>query len=159
MNYFFSSHQIAEMAMRVEEAGIGFYKRASELAVDEKVKKIFLFLSDAEIGHKNTFRKIMEAEQKNSSEDEYAIDVASNIRHLIEKFEKAAFDLKSAEASTLTVGKCLDVGIHVESRLIAAYRELYEKFIDKFHGMLEKIVSEEKTHLEMLQNVKKQLAL
>jgi rubrerythrin len=159
MKYFFSPHQIAEMAMQVEEVGIGFYKKAAELATDEKVKKIFLFLSDAEIDHKNTFKTIMEAEQKNDSTDEYAIDVASNIRHLIEKFEKAAFDLKSAEASSLTVAKCLDVGIHVESGLIAAYSELHETFIDKFHDVLEKIVSQEKAHLEMLQNVKKQLGL
>jgi rubrerythrin len=101
----------------------------------------------------------METEQKNSSADEYAIDVASNIRHLIEKFEKASFDLKSSESSSLTVAKCLDVGIHVEKGLITAYTELWETFIDKFHSVLEKIVSQEKTHLEMLQNVKKQLGL
>jgi len=159
MSYYFNPYQIAEMAMQVEEAGIEFYKQASEHAVDEKVKQIFLFLSDAEIAHKNTFKTIMEAERKNDSTDEYAIDVASNIRHLIEKFEKAVFDLKSSEASSLTVAKCLDIGIHVESGLIAAYTELHEKFIDKFRGVLEKMISEEKKHLEMLQNVKGQLGL
>jgi rubrerythrin len=145
--------------MQVEEAGIGFYKKAAELATDEKVKKIFLFLSNAEIDHKNTFKTIMEAEQGNDSTDEYAIDIASDIRHLIERSEKAVFDLKSAEVSSLTVAKCLNVGIHVESGLIAAYSELHGTLIGKFHGVLEKIVSQEKIHLEILQNVKKQLGL
>jgi hypothetical protein len=31
MKYFFSPHQIAEMAMQVEGAGIGFYKRQQNL--------------------------------------------------------------------------------------------------------------------------------
>ena len=101
----------------------------------------------------------MEAEEKNDSLDEYSIDIASNIEYLIGKFEKAVFDLKSAEVSSLTVAKCLDVGIHVESGLIAAYSELHEVLIGKFYNVLEKIISEEKTHLEMLQNVKKQLGL
>lgn len=159
MEYFFSSHEIAGMAMRVEEAGIEFYKKAAKFAVNEKVKKIFLFLADAEVDHRNAFKDIMETEQKNDSLDEYSIDIASDIEHLIGKFEKAVFDLKSPEVSSLTIAKCLDVGIHVESGLIAAYTELHEVLIGKFYNVLEKIIGEEKTHLAMLQNVKKKLNL
>ncbi|MFH1209150.1 MAG: ferritin family protein [Candidatus Omnitrophota bacterium] len=159
MGYFFSSHEIAEMAMHVEEAGIEFHKKASEFAADEKIKKIFLFLSNAEIDHRNIFRGIMEAEEKNDSLDEYSIDIASNIEYLIGKFEKAVFDLKFPEVSSLTIAKCLDVGIHVESGLITAYTELHEVLIGKFYNVLEKIIGEEKTHLEMLQNIKKKLSL
>lgn len=157
--YFFSAHQIAEMAVQVEEKGIIFYKKVAELAPDEKIRKIFLFLSDAEVDHKNAFRAIAEAEERRDSLDEYSIDVAGNIKFLIEKFENAVFDLKSTQLSSLNVQKCLNVGISTESGLIIAYTELHEKFIAKFHAVLEKIINEEKTHLEMLQNVKKKLNL
>ena len=159
MGYFFSPYQMAEMAMQVEEAGIEFYKKASEFSKKEKIKKIFLFLSGAEIVHRTIFKTIMETEQGNDSTDEYSVDIASIMRNLIEKCEKIVFDLQSVEESSLTVAKCLDVGIHVESGLIGAYSKLHETFIDKFHSVLEKIVGQEKTHLEMLRNVKKQLEL
>jgi len=59
----------------------------------------------------------------------------------------------------LAVGTCLDIGIFVENGFITLYTELLGTFAAKFHGILEKILSQEKAHLAMLQNTKKGLGL
>jgi len=159
MGYFFSPYEIAEMAMRVEAAGAAFYQKAAKFAPEGKVREIFLFLSNEEIDHQNTFRIIRDMEQKKNTAVEYAIDLAAHIERLIEEYKQGVFDLNPEEISALTVAKCLDIGIRTERGLLTVYTELYETFVDKFHSVLTSIANQEKDHLEALQNVKKELGL
>lgn len=159
MGYFFNPCQIAEMAVQAEEAGIKFYHKAANIATDEKIKKIFLFLAEAEVEHREIIRTILETERWNDTEDEYAVDMAPMVRRLVEKCEKTVFDLDFVEKFPLAVGTCLDIGIFVENGFITLYTELLGTFAAKFHGILEKILSQEKAHLAMLQNTKKGLGL
>lgn len=43
MGFYFSPYRIAEMAMQVEEAGVGFYKYLANRSKDETTKEVFLF--------------------------------------------------------------------------------------------------------------------
>ena len=46
-----------EIAVRMEENGERFYRRAAEIFEDEKTKKLLLALAEDEVAHRKTFQE------------------------------------------------------------------------------------------------------
>jgi len=67
MMYDFNSAEVFKVAIRIEENGAKFYRRAAELQTDPKNKKFLEKLAAMEDTHKSTFTKmssnLMEAEK------------------------------------------------------------------------------------------------
>jgi len=51
----FAASDIVEVAIRIEENGVNFYKFAEQIAKKEAEKKLFAELAEAEVNHKRTF--------------------------------------------------------------------------------------------------------
>jgi len=47
----FSGKEIIEMAIRIEENGVGFYTQACSASKSERIKKLFLSLAEEEKKH------------------------------------------------------------------------------------------------------------
>jgi len=152
----FSAYQIAEMAMTVEEAGVRFYEMLSILATDGKLKDIFMILSKAEVQHKDIFRSIADS-LRNDDPTEYSIDLSSLIETHIDTLKKAAFSMQSFSKVPTNIQDAVEIAINIEKEAIRIYTEMYSTFIEKFHGVLENIINEEKKHLEILTDVKSKL--
>ena len=58
----FAASDIVEVAIRIEENGINFYKFAEQIAKQEEAKKLFAQLAQAEVAHKKTFEKLFARE-------------------------------------------------------------------------------------------------
>jgi len=68
----FAASDIVQVAIRIEENGIIFYKFAEQLAKQEEAKKLFAHLADAEAGHKRTFEKFFASMEKYNPPEQYA---------------------------------------------------------------------------------------
>jgi rubrerythrin len=61
MGILFNADEVFEMAIRTEENGAAFYRRAAELHSDREEVKFLLALAEVEDGHKKTFQEMRAA--------------------------------------------------------------------------------------------------
>jgi rubrerythrin len=61
MSILFNADEVFEMAIRTEENGAAFYRRAAELHSDQEGVKFLLALAEMEDGHKKTFQEMRSA--------------------------------------------------------------------------------------------------
>jgi rubrerythrin len=154
--FYFSPYKIAEMAMDVEEQGAKFYKALAGPVVDEKLKSIFLALSDMELDHKDKFRGIA-ARLRKEDLNEYSVDVTMLMRTHLEKLRRLAFDMSTERKKRPDIAQAIDIAVNIEKQSIKIYSRMYRAFIEKFHEVLLAIIKEEKKHLELLNKVKRKL--
>ena len=156
--YNFSPRQIAEMAMGVEEAGEKFYTKLADVLDDKKLKDIFISLSKAELQHRDIFKSI--ADSFSGEEDsEYSIDLPALMQSYVEKLKDVVFNLQSFSSKPDNMQEALNIAVYTEEEAIRIYTEMYNSFVDKFHNILTKIISEEKKHLKILDEVKAKINL
>ena len=150
--FFFSPYKIAEMAMKVEEAGAVFYEILANSVDDRELRSTFMGLSSAELKHRDKFREIA---QTFNQEDynEYAVDVSALIQPHLDNLRSAAFNLRRQPSD---MSAALAVAINIEDESIRIYTEIRTIFIEKFHPVLSAIIEEEKKHLKMLTAIKLQ---
>jgi len=60
MGISFNADEVYEMGMDIEKNGEAYYRKAAELACDEKARKMFEKLLEAEQDHYQTFRRLRE---------------------------------------------------------------------------------------------------
>lgn len=72
--FYFSLYQIAEMAMKIEEAGARFYAQLARTADREDLRKVFHSLAQAEGEHQKAFARIAD-EFRSAGAQEYSIDL------------------------------------------------------------------------------------
>ena len=58
MSILFNADEVFEMAIRTEENGAAFYRKAAELHSDREEVKFLLGLAEVEDGHKKTFEEM-----------------------------------------------------------------------------------------------------
>jgi len=68
----FTASDIVEVAIRIEENGINFYKFAEQIAKQEEAKNLFAHLAQAEVAHKKTFEGIFAKMEKYDPPEQYA---------------------------------------------------------------------------------------
>lgn len=158
MEYAFSIYKIAEMAMQVEEKGASFLNKFAQKTDDQKIKNVLAYLANQEIQHHKDFKEIRDASAKTGEVDVYVIDIAKNMQVFIDSLKKEAFDQRNFEPE-INIKKCLRVMIFIEEESIRTYQKLKSVFIDKFAPVLERIINEEKEHLETLLKVERGLEL
>ena len=144
MPYYFSTYQIAEMAMQVEAEGAKFYKTLALLVKNETVKNVFTLLADEEMKHKNSFKKIAGAEELRAKEAEYSIDVCQSIQKSLDNLKAEAFRTAGMDMRDVDLKKAIEFAINIEKGGIRVYTEIYDSYLKKFQNILSKIIEEEK---------------
>lgn len=80
----FAASDIVEVAIRIEENGVNFYKFAEQIAKKEDEKKLFAGLAQAEVAHKKTFEKLFAGMEKSNLQESYEGNSANiSVRTLI----------------------------------------------------------------------------
>ncbi len=67
--------------------------------------------------------------------------------------------MQSFSSKPGNIQEALNMAVYTEEEAICIYTEMSNSFVDKFHGILTKIINEEKKHLEILTNVKTKISL
>ena len=80
----FAASDIVEVAIRIEENGVNFYKFAEQIAKKEDEKKLFAGLAQAEVAHKKTFEKIFAGMEKSNPPESYEGEFGAYLRSYVD---------------------------------------------------------------------------
>lgn len=152
----FAASDIVQVAIRIEENGIIFYKFAEQLAKQEEAKKLFAFLADAEAGHKRTFEKFFAAVDKFTPAEQYAGEYSAYLRNYVDNniiFTKEVMDKQLAGVKDTVAA--FDFAMQRELDSILYYHEIKNLVPAAQHDAIEKIIEEERKHYALLCDMKK----
>ncbi len=151
----FSSSEILDMAVRIEENGEHFYRDAAAATNNAKLKELFEYLAEEEVGHVKYFKQLKDSVTDDSSPygpfDPYIEEASLYIKSLADAevftskekgkdYGKIAGDEKAA----------LEHSINMEKESILFYYELLKAIREKDKALMNEIIDEEKIHLRKL---------
>ena len=152
----FAASDIVEVAIRIEENGINFYKFAEQIARQEDAKKLFSQLAQAEAAHKRTFEKFFADMEKYNPPEQYAGEYSAYLRNYVDNnliFTKEIMDRQLAKV-TDTVG-AFEFAMQRELDSVLYYHEIKNMVPAAQHEAIDKIIEEERRHYTMLCDMKK----
>lgn len=157
MPFELSNREIIDIAMGIERRGISFYDVMAKSADDEASREIFESLVEMEREHLDTFRGMLDEIDGQPGEPATA-ERSEYIRALM---DSAVFtdDLITGEMATQadTDIKAIELGIGAEKDSLLFYYEIKDSLPPKIAPLLDRIITEEKTHLWQLSTIKKRL--
>ena len=155
----FTASDIMEVAIRIEENGVNFYKFAEQIAKKEDEKKLFAQLAQAEVAHKKTFEKLFAGMEKSNPPESYEGEFSAYLRSYVDNnliFTKEIMDKQLAKVTD--TNSALDFAIQRELDSILYYHEIKKLVPAAQHEDIEKIIEEERKHFLYLTAMKKGLA-
>ena len=152
----FEASDIVEVAIRIEENGINFYKFAEQLAKQEEAKKLFAHLVQAEVTHKKTFEDIFANMEKYNPPEQYAGEYSAYLRSYVDNnliFTKEIMDKQLANVKDTVAA--FDFAMQRELDSILYYHEIKKLVPPAQHEAIENIIEEERKHYAALVDMKK----
>ena len=152
----FEASDIVEVAIRIEENGINFYKFAEQIAKQEEAKKLFAHLAQAEAAHKKTFEGIFAKMEKYNPPESYAGEYSAYLRSYVDNniiFTKEAMDKELSNIKDTIAA--FDFAMQRELDSILYYHEIKNLVPATQHEAIEKIIEEERKHYAALVDMKK----
>ena len=162
MPYEFNANEIFEIAIRIEENGAQFYRRAAEFQTDVENRQALEKLAAMEDTHKATFEKMRQdlsaAEKKttvfdpNNESSQYLAAMAD--AHGGEGSPAAADKLTGKES----ISEIIDIALDLEKESILFYLGLKDLVPPQYgQDKLDKIIGEERRHIVQLNALRKRL--
>ncbi|HOJ92452.1 MAG TPA: ferritin family protein [Dictyoglomaceae bacterium] len=153
----FSSADLLEMAIHIEEEGEKFYKMLEDKAEKEDLKRFFSFLAIEEKKHAITFKEIYKEIEKEGFISAYPDEEANKYLHAFVDSQVFINWDDMMKRSYFNIEEVLNIAINLEKDSILFYYEL-ERFIpEKDKKILHEIIKQEKNHLLQLTEFKKSL--
>ena len=153
----FEASDIIEIAIRIEENGVNFYKFAEQIAKQEEAKKLFAHLAVEEVKHKKIFESIFAKMEKYNPPEGYEGEYSAYLRDYVDNniiFTKEVMDKELAKVKDTMAA--LDFAIKRELDSILYYHEIKRFVPAAQHAALDQIIAEERKHFSKLSEVKKQ---
>ncbi len=153
----FSAKDVFEFAVRIEENGEKFYRDSARKLANPEIKKLFVFLADEEVRHKQTFEKLaarmgsMQLPKQLDADYKAYLDAYSE--NLI--FTESDTDRKIADIDDERTA--LFYALEKELDTIHYYREIRELIPASEQGLIEKIIDEERSHVVKLAEMKQKI--
>ncbi len=150
----YSLREVIEQAVRTERLGYEFYTRMSkrfERNID--LQKLFKKLAEKEIEHEKTFSALKDTIE--DEEPEGWEDVSEYLRAIVESefFLGKSKSLPNLAAVT-TVKKAVKFALGFEKETLLYYYAIRDTIKGEEKKIVEKIISEEKSHIRWLSGVK-----
>jgi Uncharacterized conserved protein len=152
----FAASDVVEVAIRIEENGINFYKFAEQIAKQEEAKKLFAQLAQAEVAHKKTFEGIFAKMEKYNPPEQYTGEYSAYLRSYVDNnliFTKEIMDKQLANMKDTVAA--FDFSMQRELDSILYYHEIKNLVPAAQHEAIEKIIEEERKHYATLVDMKK----
>ena len=155
-----SSYQgsdIFQFAIRMEENGEKFYKYAASISKDDKAREIFNHLSSEEVNHRKLFSDMFSKIDTIMPKETYPGEYMAYLQAYVDG--KGVFTPVAAKelAGIADVSAALDFAIQRELDSVLYYSEMKKYVTASAQGLLEKIIEEERKHVMVLSEIKKNL--
>ena len=158
MSMLMSEKEIFSMAMEIEKSGKAFYNTIVNSAPDDETKELFTFLAGEEQRHFNYFKDL--------SKQSGNLIIQSEAWEEISEYIKATTDsrffigedkaIRSAEGAK-DIKEAVDIAISFEKDTLLFFYELLSVTPEGSKDAAQKIVDEEKRHILMLAEKRKNL--
>lgn len=155
MEIFLQAGDVLNFAVRIEEDGEVFYRKAALVAEGEAVKKLFLRLADEEIGHKKLFQNMLSKLEEYKPTESYGGEYMAYLRDYIDNkavFTKEKENRFSAVKDTLSA---ISFAMERELDSILYYQEVKQFIMEKQWWAIDNVIAEERKHFALLAEVKK----
>jgi rubrerythrin len=158
MSIVFSGDELINIAIDIERRGISFYDVIAKSTDNEIARAVFAELAAMEREHFKTFQDMLD-ETSTGRTSETAPEYPDYVRTLI---NEAVFsdDLITGEVAMQADSdiKAIEIGINAEKDSLLFYYEMKENIPQRSVAVLNRIIAEEKLHLQQLSEIKKRLS-
>jgi rubrerythrin len=152
----FDAGDVIQFAVRIEEDGEAFYRKAALITQDKDTGNFFNFLADEEIHHKALFREMLSRIEAPQPAESYDGEYASYLSDYIDG--KAIFTKQAEKELTADTKDMLSIvtfAMGREADSILYYHEAKRFLAEKYYDVIDKIITEERKHFGRLSEMKK----
>ena len=160
MSISFSTIELIDTAIGIERNGIAFYDIMIKSTENAATRNVFQYLANMEREHLRIFQGILaEADKYRVPEKTYSEEYAAYLQALVDSVVFTD-DMVTSEMVTQADSdkKALELAIGAEKDSILFYYEMKEILPQRAQVTVNKIITEEKTHLRQLSELRKKLA-
>jgi rubrerythrin len=158
MSIVFSPAEMINIAIGIEKSGITFYDIMARTTDNEMAREIFEKFVEMERAHLNTFQDMLFRTGEDKSEEIVTAEYSGYLQALI---DDAVFTNDAVMGETVSQAdsdiKALEIGISAEKDSILFYQAIKEVMPRYIVPLLDKIIFEEKSHLQQLTAIRKKL--
>jgi len=147
---------VLQFAVRIEENGENFYRSVARTITDEEVAKLFNFLAEEEVRHRKIFAEMLEKTGKHEVAETYPGEYFQYLKAYVENLIFSSTMEKQLK-NRKGVRKIMDFAIGRELDSITYYLETKSLVPGIQHGILEKIIEEERSHFVRLSIMKEKM--
>ncbi len=152
----FNAGDVIQFAVRVEEDGEAFYRKAADATKDKDVRQLFHFLAGQEVMHKATFQHMLSKIETVPPAETYDGEYVSYLHDYIDSkiifAKKARDEVVSKEKDTLSV---ITFAMEREADSILYYQEAKQFIAEKYYDTMDRIIGEERKHFSKLSELRK----
>ena len=160
MSISFSGSELVDIAIGIERDGIAFYDVMARSTKNAVTRDFFQYLADTEREHIKIFQGMLAEADTWQMPASYAQEYEAYLRALVDSFIFTEGKITSAVATEAdNYIQALELAIGAEKDSILFYTEMKEAISQSAKVILDKIITEEKSHLKKLSELKKKLSL
>lgn len=155
----FSASELVNLAIGIERRGIVFYDVMARSTENAEARQIFQYLVKMEREHIRIFQDMLNKIDQYQGSERQLQEHAAYLQALIDNavFTEDAATNEMATQVNSDIG-ALELGISAEKDSILFYYEMREVMAKSVHARINKIIAEERSHLNQLSGLKKRLA-
>lgn len=158
MSIIFSGNELLNVAISIERRGMTFYDIMAKSADNEVARAVFEALVNMEREHITIFEDMIDEIGLSHVPESASPEYSGYLQALI---EDSVFtdDMITSEMATQADSdiKALELAISAEKDSILFYYEMKELMPKQVYPVIERVILEEKSHLQQLTEVKKRL--
>ncbi len=159
MTITFSASELINIAIGIERRGIAFYDTMARSTENAEARDIFQCLADMERTHVRIFQGMLGEADKYQPPESYAREYAAYLQALVDSAVFTDDSITSEMATQLSSDiEAMELAIGAEKDSILFYYEMKEIMPQRAQPTVNKIITEEKSHLRELSELKKKLA-
>jgi rubrerythrin len=153
----FDSSEVFEIAIRIEENGERFYKSASGKIDNKSVKKIFDYLADEEVKHRQLFKKLLSNIDSFEIPEGYPGEYMNYLTHYAKGIIFSDDEIDERVSNIKDPVTAVDLAIKAETDSILYYQEIKDLVPKEQRKNVEDIIMEEREHFLSLSELKSML--
>ncbi len=155
----FSGSELINIAIGIERRGIAFYDTMARSTENAEARDVFQYLADMERTHIHIFQGMLGETDKYQPQESYAGEYAAYLQALVDSAVFTDDSITSEMATQLSSDiEAMELAIGAEKDSILFYYEMKEIMPQRAQPTVNKIITEEKSHLRELSELKKKLA-
>jgi rubrerythrin len=151
MEIFLQASDVIQFALRIEEDGEIFYRKAALMTGDKTTENFFNHLADEEVGHRKIFQNMLSEIVEYRPPESFQGEYLAYLRDYIDN--KAVFTkyVKDQQLSDVhDILSAVSFAMQRELDSILYYQETKQFLSEKHHEIINRIIEEERRHFAKL---------